>query len=370
MAQRAPIKPRIATVRDSLGVIALLLGTGPHARNQSTEGTSDQIQTKQITPDGFENGAKVTTFSRPPARCSAPLAYARYGMRVCCFSRNVFCPVHLSPMNQQIQGNPLNGSRINKLKINGSRFVELVLFRAYAELTAEAARFSLGVLWWLVEPILYVGVFYLIFGIIFQRGGEGFVFSLLTGLLTWRWFDASVRGGATSIQGNGALIRQIAIPKLVFPIVVLLVNLAKFCIVFSIFLLFLILVHGAPTSRWLALPLLLAIQLLFTAGVSFMIAAWVPFFPDLIMINNQLLTLWFFLSGIFFDISNIDAKLRSLLSLNPMAVIIDSYRAVLLHDSWPDWVAIGKVAAISMAIILVALLFYRKFDHTYPKLVY
>ena len=273
-------------------------------------------------------------------------------------------------MNQQIQDSPSGRSRFGRLKRNGSRFFELVLFRAYAELTAEAARFSLGVLWWLVEPILYVGVFYLVFGIIFQRGGEGFVFSLLTGLLTWRWFDASVRGGATSIQGNGALIRQIAIPKLTFPIVVLLVNLAKFCIVFSIFLLFLTFVHGEPTSRWLALPLLLVVQLLFTAGVSFMIAAWVPFFPDLIMINNQLLTLWFFLSGIFFDISYIDAKLRALLSLNPMAVIIDSYRAVLLHDIWPDWVAIGKVAVISVAIIIAALLFYRRFDHTYPKLVF
>ncbi|BAO44263.1 ABC transporter permease [Thiolapillus brandeum] len=273
-------------------------------------------------------------------------------------------------MNQHIQDGPPDSSGIGRLKINGSRFFELVLFRAYAELTAEAARFSLGVLWWLIEPILYVGVFYLIFGIIFQRGGEGFVFSLLTGLLTWRWFDASVRGGATSIQGNAALIRQIAIPKLTFPIVVLLVNLAKFCIVFSIFLVFLTLVHGAPTSRWLVLPLLLSVQLLFTAGVSFMIAAWVPFFPDLIMINNQFLTLWFFLSGIFFDISNVDAKFRALLLLNPMAVIIDSYRAVLLHDVWPDWLAIGKVAVISIMIILASLIFYRRFDHTYPKLVF
>lgn len=251
-----------------------------------------------------------------------------------------------------------------------SHFFELVFFRAYAELTAEAARFSLGVLWWLIEPVLYVGVFYLIFEVIFQRGGENFVFSLLIGLLAWRWFDASVRGGTRSIQGNGTLIRQVAIPKLAFPIVTLLVSLAKFCIVFVVFLLFMTFAYGEPTIRWLALPLLMVIQLLFTAGISFLVAAWVPFFPDLIMIVNQLLTLWFFLSGIFFDISSLDPKLESILSLNPMAVIINCYRMVLLNDTWPDWLAMVKVAVISIAIIVAALLFYRRFDHTYPKLVY
>ena len=59
-----------------------------------------------------------------------------------------------------------------------SRFIELVFFKAYADLRAEADRYYISFLWWIVEPLLYMSAFYIIFEVVFHRGGPGFVPSL------------------------------------------------------------------------------------------------------------------------------------------------------------------------------------------------
>lgn len=251
-----------------------------------------------------------------------------------------------------------------------SRFVELVVFRAYSDLRSEVARVSLGVAWWIVEPLLYLSVFYIVFGVVFQRGGEGFIYFLLAGLFVWRWFDSSVRAASVSILNNGALIRQVVVPKFFFPAVAVLVSLFKFFIVFTLFLLFMAFVHGEPTIRWLALPAVVGVQLLFTIGVAGILAALVPFLPDLKIIIDNLLTLWFFMSGVFFDISDVQGVFGQLLALNPMAQIISAYRIILLTDAWPDWWSLGIVVITSLLALLVSAWYYKKYDHLYSKLVF
>ncbi len=226
-------------------------------------------------------------------------------------------------------------------------YLELIGYKAYAELRAEAARAYLGFLWWIMEPVLYMAVFYVVFGVLFQRGGEDFAPFLLCGLVVWKWFDSTVRSGANAISSNAGLMRQVYLPKFVFPSIVILVNTVKFLVVMGLLLLFLQ-VYGLPIfTSWLALPLLFATQMLLIAAVTLLAAAVIPFLPDLKLLIDNGLTLLFFLSGVFFGLDTIPEGLRPYFSLNPMATLIDGYRKVLLHGLWPDWHSLATVRAFS-----------------------
>ncbi|MEM1412169.1 MAG: ABC transporter permease, partial [Pseudomonadota bacterium] len=96
-------------------------------------------------------------------------------------------------------------------------FFDLVVYRGVADMRAEANRSYLGILWWVIEPILYLLVFYLVFDLGLRRGGEHFAATLLTGLVVWKWFDASVRSAAMVLPENRGLMRQVYLPKLLLP---------------------------------------------------------------------------------------------------------------------------------------------------------
>lgn len=248
-------------------------------------------------------------------------------------------------------------------------YLDLIWYKVYAELSAEAARTWLGILWWVIEPVLYMSVFYLIFGIIFQRGGEGFVYFLLVGLVVWKWFDSSIRGGMVSLPANAAVIQQVYQPKLIFPVIVLLINTTKFLLVMLLLLLFLLIAGKPLTVTWLALLPLIGIQFVLTIGIASLCATVIPFVPDLKWVVDNGLTVMFFLSGVFFDISNVPDKFHAWLMLNPMAVLIDSYRSALLLGQMPDWGRLSWVLLFSCVLIVIAVRIFNRFDRVYPKLI-
>ena len=248
-------------------------------------------------------------------------------------------------------------------------YLSLILQKAAADLISEARRGYLGVLWWVIEPVIYMSVFYLIFVVVFDRGGEDHVAFLLTGLVVWKWFAASIPQCSNCISVNVGLIRQVYIPKYVFPAMVVTNSTMKFLIVFVLLLLFLIFTGKSPSVEWFALPVLMGLQLLVTLAIGSVLAAFVPFVPDLRLLIDNGMTLLFFMSGIFFDISSASPELKTYLYLNPMAGIIDNYRAVLLDGVWPDWPMLGTVFSVSLPGLALGGYLLRRFDRTYIKVI-
>ena len=248
-------------------------------------------------------------------------------------------------------------------------FLELIWYKTIAELRAEAARSYVGFLWWVIEPVMYMAAFYVIFKLGFKGGGENFVPFLLCGLVTWKWFNSSVSSSSRSIKANKGLMRQVYLPKFIFPIITVSINTIKFMIVFGLFICFLLLYGYTPTTLWLILPVLVFIQFVLILAFSSLAASLIPFIPDLRLILDNLLTLMFFLSGIFFDISKIPAELQSILKINPMAVMIESYRSVLLSGQMPETYYLTRVFLGSLAVISLAYWILNKFDRTYPKVL-
>jgi len=258
---------------------------------------------------------------------------------------------------------------IRLLNVNMKNAKEIILYRAYFEMRAEASSGFFGMLLWVIEPTLYLGAFYLVFEVLDIRGGSGAVPFLLVGLIVWKWFASAVYRGAVCIERESSVIQQIHVPKVVFLSASLIFSFYQFLIVFVLLLLFL-LVSGLPlTLSWGWLPVVIGVQFLLVASVAAVFAVFVPFVQDIKVVLANGLTLLFFLSGIFFDISTAGAPYRDILYLNPMASVIDAYRAVLLEAVAPDLTALLIVGGFSTILLMISVVLMRRWDREYPKVL-
>ena len=246
-------------------------------------------------------------------------------------------------------------------------YIELIAYKTYADLKAENERTYLGFLWWIFEPILFMGVFYLVYGVLLAQGQVDFVAFLLIGLTTWQWLKSCISHGSSTIYGGHALMQHIHLPKVIFPIVLILTDTFKFVFIFVLLLFYLWGSGHPPQLSYLALPLVLLVELLLITAITFWIAAIVPFLPDVRFVVETILQAVFFLSGIFFSADTIPVQYHGYFYLNPMATLIEDYRNVLLHGQWPDCSGLALIGSLSVVGIWLGARLIQHFEYLYPK---
>lgn len=246
---------------------------------------------------------------------------------------------------------------------------DIVVFRARTTMASEAAKTYLNFLWWIIDPMLTMAVFYLLFAVVLQRGTEDFIFFLMIGLVVWQWFGNTVGSAALSIQQSASLISQVNFPKVLLPLTVVLTNTYKFLFVAGILLIVLWLAGFPPSPSYLALLPLLLMQLLLIYGASTLVAALVPLVPDLQYVVSNLLRAMMFLSGIFYPLSAVPPSLQPAFLLNPMLSIINAYREVLMHQSWPDLANLSYAIGTTFLLVVLATILTRSLDKRFARLV-
>lgn len=245
--------------------------------------------------------------------------------------------------------------------------VEIILYKSFTDIKAEAARSYLGLLWWTIEPVLYLCAFYILFVLVLKRGGPDFVPTFLCGMVVWKWFASGIMGGANAISNHRGLMQQVYVPKYIFPIIAVMGSTVRFLPVFAILSIFFLL-FGIPVQiTWLAAPILIIIQLCLVVSLAMLIGAVTPFLPDLkVVIDNGMMML-FFMSGVFYNINEVHEPLKSYLLLNPMARLIDQYRNVMIRGIWPDYGSLLVIFVTSLAFGILSLILLKKLDHSYGK---
>lgn len=258
----------------------------------------------------------------------------------------------------------MEGRQVGK----NSDSVALILYKVYADLRAEAARTYAGFLWWIVDPIVSMGVYYFVFKVVLNRGTENYVAFLFVGLVPWRWLATTTMHGSNSILGARSVMQQAYLPKYVFPLVAIFTDSAKFLVVFVI-VVALVLISGFPISiAFIALPFLIFVQLIFITGVAILCAAITPFVPDIRMVLENIIRLWMFLSGVFFAVNELSPAKQAVFRLNPMTIVIESYRQILMYGEMPDFSSLIIILALSTVLVAMGLAVVNRYDHTYPKL--
>ncbi len=248
------------------------------------------------------------------------------------------------------------------------RYLSLVFYKTYAELRAETSRTYAGFLWWVVEPVISMAVYYIVFEVFLHRGTSDFVLFLFVGLVPWRWLQATTSHGASAIMSARSLMQQVYVPKVVFPISSILSDTVKFAVVFLLLLVGIALWQGGLPFSALALPVVVAVEAALITALTLLLAAVTPFLPDVRLLLESFLRLWLFVSGVFYPIEALPERFQAYLRFNPMAVVLDAYRDVLLAGVWPSFYPLLCWGTASLVACWLACRLLRRLDFVYPKL--
>lgn len=251
------------------------------------------------------------------------------------------------------------------------QYFEIIFVRTQASIKSEARTTTIGYLWWILDPLMFIAVYYVVFGKILNNKDEGFIVFLIVGIVSFQWYQSSITQGAATIANAGGLINRIRIPKFIFVLSKIFHNLWQFLFVFIVYNIVIFFMGVTPSLHCIAIPIIMLVQLLCITAVCTPLAALYPFFPDIKHVIQPILRALLFLSGIFFHSDKItDETQRFFFYLNPMASLIDAYRDTLLEHTWPDWIALLKITLISFAGIYLGLKLINRFDSEYAKAIH
>ncbi|MDH0646311.1 ABC transporter permease [Pseudomonas sp. GD03858] len=231
--------------------------------------------------------------------------------------------------------------------------VQISLERARLGLKSESTRTRLGFAWWILEPLLLLSIYYVVFGHLLQIRVENFAVFLIIGVTFWTWFNKSVMNCVDSIYEKKHILEHCRIDPLIFPLTSIFKDLVKEALVVALLLLLLCLIGVTPSWSWLYVPLIAMVQLVLTAAVGVFVAGLIPFMPDLRIIIATSLQFLMFASGVFYDKANIPAEFGWLLDFNPLAALISMYRDALMHGRAP--LPGDLLALLGGAVLLFAL---------------
>ena len=243
----------------------------------------------------------------------------------------------------------------------------LILHKAWADFRAEAERTYLGVVWWVLDPLINMAIFYLVFGLFLGMGSHDFIPFLLTGLVVWRFIEATVVRASNSILQNVATVRQVSFRKVIFPLIAICTCVMEYF--FSLALLFTVLLICGyrPGITWLAVPALLLVELLFVVALSLPLAVVVTFVPDVAKLISQGLRILFYLSGIFYTAKRLPPAIGPWLKVNPVVHVVEGMRDALMYGRWPSW---GPLVLMGLASLVVAAggwMLIGRFDPLFAK---
>lgn len=231
-------------------------------------------------------------------------------------------------------------------------------------LKAEASKLYLSYLWWVIEPVLFVLLFYFVFETLLNVGRENYLFFLICGKIPYLWFSKSVLQASNSIVAGHGLINKLPMTKLLFPYVSLHESLRKQWVVFVV-LFFVAFWYGQiPSILWLWLIPLIAVQYLLILGCGLIGALMVTYIADMRMVISLGLTCLMFASGIFWDVQSIsDVQTRELiLTYNPLAFLIDAYRGVLMSGSMYSLYHLTVLFSVLLVLLFIVHMVYFRLD--------
>lgn len=218
----------------------------------------------------------------------------------------------------------------------------------------------LGLLWTQIIPLCQLLVFYFVFGVLFEVGIPRFPVFLFVGIVTWNWFSGSVSQATSVFVDNRALAGKPGFPIGVLTVVTIASHLIHFLLSLPI-VLGLVWLHGLPLGPGAIayLPLLVLLQFLLTQGVAYGLATLHVAYRDTQYLVNLALMLGFYLTPIFYSTEMVPAQARIFYRLNPMAHLVDAYRAVFLAGASPDPESLAFLAGSSTLTLAAGYLLFR-----------
>lgn len=242
---------------------------------------------------------------------------------------------------------------------------ELVQLLTLRELKLRYQGTALGFFWSLAKPLLFALVIYIALGRIIRIDIPNYHLFLLSALFPWSWFQSAVFLAAPSFANNANLIKKVYFPRFVLPLSTVTHTFAHFALSLPVLVLLLMLAGKYPGVSWLlGLPLLVLIQLLLLMGTALVIATFDVFLRDLEHLVDVGLNLLFYVTPILYPLSMVPARFRPLAQLNPVAPLMEAWRALFLENRLPSLEALWPTLLfVTIVLPLSGWIFHALEEH-------
>lgn len=246
---------------------------------------------------------------------------------------------------------------------------EFVLNLPLGELRAQNMNTVLGGAWHLLNPLLLIAVYWLVFGVILDvnRGVDNFVAFLSCGIFTFFYTRKCVQTGAKSIVDNLGLIRSIRFPRVVLPTAAVIGETVALVPAVAAMLVLVVATGGQPRATWLLLAPIFVIQCSFNLGLALTVARLTDHFRDVQQLVPYTMTIWLYVSGIFFEATTyLDGDALTVFRLNPVYAFVTLVRGAVLEGVTSSllWLIALGWAAVSL---IAGLLFFRAREQEYGR---
>jgi lipopolysaccharide transport system permease protein len=244
----------------------------------------------------------------------------------------------------------------------------LLRFLVWRDIKVRYAQTVLGAAWAVIQPVLTMVVFTLVFGRFARVPSEGAPYAAfsLAALVPWTYFSTALTGASNSLVGSTQLITKIYFPRLLIPAAPIVAGLVDLAIAFAV-LIAVLLVYGITPSplALLVVPLLIAIMMATAGGVGCWLAAVHLRYRDVRYVTAFLVQIWMYLSPVVYPSSLVPARYRWALALNPLVPVIDGWRAVMLGRNDVPWLALGRAGLIAAALLVAGSLYFRRSERLF-----
>jgi teichoic acid transport system permease protein len=234
---------------------------------------------------------------------------------------------------------------------------EFAWFLASGNLKARNASTALGLAWWVLNPLIMAGVYFLVFGFIFnaRQGEDQYLAYLLSGMFAFNFVTMSMTGGANSILANSKLLANIRFPRLILPLSALAEALYGFLASLLVYYFIAWPADGVYPTVWLLLlPVIVGLQTIFNLGLASLTARMAVPFRDINNLIPHINRLWMYLSPIIWPMSFVADKadvFQWILRINPLYSFIVLYRTALMGRAFePDMLLLASAWAVVMGV--------------------
>ena len=245
---------------------------------------------------------------------------------------------------------------------------ELLFMMTRRDLLLRYRHTVMGFGWAVFMPVINTIVFTVIFRKVakIETDVPYPVFSYC-GLLPWNMFTTSLKAGINSLFGNRGLLTKVYFPREVFPFSTMLVGVVDFVVGLSILGLLMLYYRIPLSASALFLPILIAVQLMFTAGLCMFLAPANLYYRDVKYILDVLVTVWMFATPVLYPTREVTGPLGLILQMNPLAPIIDGYRAILLRGELPSAIPFATAAVLSVVLFAVGWIVFHRTEYTFAE---
>ena len=248
---------------------------------------------------------------------------------------------------------------------------DLLYFLVWRDIKVRYKQTALGVAWVVLQPLISMIIFTIIFGKIARLPSEGVPYAVFTysALLPWQLFAYSLAQSSQSLVANEKLITKIYFPRIIIPMAPIFAGLFDFLISFAVFIAILVFYGITPGFALIYLPLFILLVVLTSLGVGLWLTALNVRFRDVRYTVPFLTQVWFYLTPVAYSAKLIPESWQFVYRLNPMIGPVEGFRWALLNKAAPALSVLWVSAALSLVLLISGLFYFQKVEGEFADII-